>query len=64
LIVEDRFGVRVLERAYRHYAEHMTCSVKYQASCSTHGILALDFRQRSKCAATPLYERLKDGRTG
>jgi hypothetical protein len=34
LIVEDGFGVRVLERAYRHYAKDMTQCIKCQASCA------------------------------
>src|SRR5260370_41190443 len=34
LIVEDGFGVRVLERAYRHYTDDMTQRVQCQASCS------------------------------
>jgi hypothetical protein len=34
VIVEDSFGVRVLERAYRHYVNGMTQCVKCQASCS------------------------------
>src|SRR5713101_6048948 len=33
LIVEDGFGVRILERPYRHYAKDMTQCIKYQASC-------------------------------
>ena len=33
LIVEDGFGVRVLERAYRHYAKDMTQCIRCQASC-------------------------------
>jgi len=34
LIVEDSFGVRVLERAYRHYANDMTPHIKCPTSCS------------------------------
>ncbi len=34
LIVEDGFGVRVLKRAYRHYADNITRCVKCPASCS------------------------------
>ena len=34
LIVEESFGVRVLERAYRHYANDMTPYIKCPTSCS------------------------------
>ena len=34
LIVEDGFGLRVLERSYRQYADRMTRCAKCRASCS------------------------------
>src|ERR1700730_10662257 len=46
LIVEDGFGVRIPERANRHYDDNMTHHVKYQTSYSIRKIPARDFRRK------------------